>query len=245
MTEQEPNPLPETTLPEMNAAEVAQDTEEQPMIEVHTPHEGIHTWKDAFIHIGIIVVGLLIAVGLDRTVVYFEHRHQLQEAREQLLAEQNVHREDLQWDINAVQNLNAQLDNDMALLREHQSKHTPLGSKLYYSWDWRRFPEGAWQAVQQNGTLSLMSYEELEQYDFLYSLSDRQRDAVIEFGTQIEIAAAIAERAPDGNLSPQDTEDLIRATSEAKGKLAYAAKLFGYDEKYRMPIIDRIESEHR
>ena len=32
-----------------------------PVIEVHEPHEGVHSWKDALIHIAIIVVGLLIA----------------------------------------------------------------------------------------------------------------------------------------------------------------------------------------
>ena len=31
------------------------------MIEVHPPHESVHTIKDVLIHIAIIVVGLLIA----------------------------------------------------------------------------------------------------------------------------------------------------------------------------------------
>jgi hypothetical protein len=39
--------------------------EAQPMQEIHSPHEGVHTWKDAFIHIGIICVGLLLAIGLE------------------------------------------------------------------------------------------------------------------------------------------------------------------------------------
>ena len=38
-----------------------------PMLEVHAPHESLHTWKGFFIHIATICVGLLIAVGLEQT----------------------------------------------------------------------------------------------------------------------------------------------------------------------------------
>ena len=51
-----------------------------PMLDVHAPHETVHTWKSFLTHIAAIVVGLLIAVGLEQTVEFFHHRHQ----REQL-----------------------------------------------------------------------------------------------------------------------------------------------------------------
>ena len=38
------------------------------MLDVHPPHEAAHTWKDFFIHIATIVVGLLIAVSFEQTV---------------------------------------------------------------------------------------------------------------------------------------------------------------------------------
>jgi hypothetical protein len=52
-----------------------------PMHEVHAAHQTIHSWKDFFIHIATISVGLLIAVGLEQTVEAFHHHHQ----REQLI----------------------------------------------------------------------------------------------------------------------------------------------------------------
>ena len=58
-----------------------------PMLDVHAPHEVVHTWKDFFIHIATIAIGLLIAIGLEQTVEFFHHRHQLREAREQLSVE--------------------------------------------------------------------------------------------------------------------------------------------------------------
>jgi len=38
------------------------------MIDVHPPHEPVHTWKSFLIHIATIVVGLFIAV-----VISFSH----------------------------------------------------------------------------------------------------------------------------------------------------------------------------
>ena len=50
------------------------------MIEVHPPHENVHTWRQFLIHIAAITIGLLIAIGLEQTVEYFHHRHQLVDA---------------------------------------------------------------------------------------------------------------------------------------------------------------------
>ncbi len=46
------------------------------ILEPHAPHEAIQTWRGFFIHIATIVVGLIIAVGLEQAVEYFHHRHQ-------------------------------------------------------------------------------------------------------------------------------------------------------------------------
>ena len=56
----------------------------RPMLDVHAPHESIHTWKDFSIHIATIVVGLLIAVCLEQSVEAIHHRHQVHEFREQM-----------------------------------------------------------------------------------------------------------------------------------------------------------------
>ena len=53
------------------------------MLDVHPPHEAAHTWKDFFIHIATIVIGLLIAIGLEQTV---EMVHRASERRELLRA---------------------------------------------------------------------------------------------------------------------------------------------------------------
>jgi hypothetical protein len=66
---------PAATLPA--DAKVNSDPEiSHPMLDVHAPHESIHTWKGFVIHIATITIGLLIAIGLEQLVEYFHHRHQ-------------------------------------------------------------------------------------------------------------------------------------------------------------------------
>jgi hypothetical protein len=51
-----------------------------------------------------------------------------------------------------------------------------------------------------------------------------------ELGARMELAAAIARRSPDGNLTPRDIEELTAATSEAQAKLAYSTLLLRLEE---------------
>jgi len=44
------------------------------MLDVHAPHNTVHTWKDFFVHLGTIAIGLLIAIGLEQSVEALHHR---------------------------------------------------------------------------------------------------------------------------------------------------------------------------
>jgi hypothetical protein len=57
------------------------------MLDVHAPHEVLHTWKGFFIHIATIVVGLFIAVALEQSVEALHRRHEVAALREDLHAE--------------------------------------------------------------------------------------------------------------------------------------------------------------
>jgi hypothetical protein len=69
------------------------------MLDVHPPHHAASTWRDFFIHIATIVIGLLIAIGLKQAVEYFHHRHQAHHARELILEEVDANRANLEKNI--------------------------------------------------------------------------------------------------------------------------------------------------
>lgn len=195
------------------------------MLDVHPPHESAHSWKDFFIHIATIVVGLLIAVGLEQTVEYFHHRSELREARAQLAEERDINARVLDEDADFVKQMRADLAADMAALREREANpSTPLAGRLRYDWNTYATVSGAWDAVDRSGVLSLMPERETRAYSYRYKVMEAFLQVSIGFNTQMEIAAAIAKRDPDGNLTPADVRDLIVATSEAQGRLELESK---------------------
>jgi hypothetical protein len=64
-----------------------QAEKESAMIDVHAPHGGIHTWRDFWIHLGTIALGLLIALGLEQGVEWMHHLHQRHQLEQDLHAE--------------------------------------------------------------------------------------------------------------------------------------------------------------
>ena len=70
-----------------------------PMLDVHAPHQTVHTWKDFRIHIAAITIGLLMALGLESTVEWLHHRHQAQQALELLRQELDQNRKVLKADM--------------------------------------------------------------------------------------------------------------------------------------------------
>lgn len=56
-------------------------------MEVHAPEHSIHTWREFLIHMGAIILGLLIAIGLEQSVEWLHHRHQRHQLEEDVRAE--------------------------------------------------------------------------------------------------------------------------------------------------------------
>ena len=57
------------------------------MIDVHPPHHAAATRREFFTHIATIVIGLLIAIGLEQSVEALHHHHQRHQFEADLRAE--------------------------------------------------------------------------------------------------------------------------------------------------------------
>ncbi len=75
------------------------------MLDVHPAHHAASTWRDFFIHIATIVLGLLIAVGLEQTVEFFHHRHQVHQIADALREESLENRAIGQYDLALIKQL--------------------------------------------------------------------------------------------------------------------------------------------
>jgi hypothetical protein len=200
------------------------------MTDVPSVHPVTHHWRDFFVQIAAIAIGLLLALALDRVVGYFHERHQLAQARRDLKLEieQNVHA----WEKNTaeLQRIQKELETDLTIIQALQSKSLVTG-KLDYSEDFYATIDGPWQAVRQNGSLSLMPNDEIQTYAWFHEILTYLMDAMHAVEPVMKIGGSLAGRAPLDKLTARDLDELASKTSEAQGRLAVLGMFLHYEEQ--------------
>ena len=198
------------------------------MIDIHPPHQPVHTWKDFLIHMSAICLGLLIAIGLEQSVEYIHQRRELRVARDEMRAEIDDDNVIAERNMQSIHDLQARLNSNMALLLAHRGTDKPLTGKLDFTWSFTKTRYAALKSTLPSGVLSLMPHRELEEYDYIYAVNEIVMIQAQDWGNSVEVAKAIASRSPDGQLSPQDTNELITAISQTQGQLAFTERLISF-----------------
>jgi hypothetical protein len=189
------------------------------MLDVHPPHRPTHTCKDFFIHIAIIVVGLLIAVGIEQTVEAI-HRHEVvAETSKALRAERVQNR--LAYAANAAWwRLNIEeLKNDMLVLKFLQlhpgTPEEKLPGVLLYGKYSEDVALSAWKTAQQNGVTQWMPHNEVESDTLLYEYLERGDTAAGELWEDVLKAREYASRDPDlSHMTPAQIEKQMAVTQD-------------------------------
>jgi hypothetical protein len=190
------------------------------MLDVHPAHHAATTWRDFFIHIATIVIGLLIAVGLEQTVEAIHHRHQLHLAREAIYEELMHDHAAIQYDVAALRTAEQAMRSNAILLQSPQPESAP-GSALDYTWDLHYLRDDAWQDAKSSGAAGFMAPTERAQVAYVYSgIVDRERAFAISYLTDTNIAKSIAHRAATiDKLTPQDRDQLLKISAETEGQI--------------------------
>jgi len=156
------------------------------MLDVHAPHEPINSWKGFVLHIATIVIGLLIAVGLEQTVEYFHHRHQIREAREALAAEheENIRRyqDNVHGHLLRLANHNSDQRVLRYLLAHPGTPQDRLPGVMTFGEITLGEPvEAAWSTVEHSEVASLLPPAELRDLATEYKELERESQAFHEF----------------------------------------------------------------
>ena len=141
-------------------------------MDVHAPHESVHTWKSFFIHIAIITIGLLIAICLEKTVEYFHHRHQAREGVAGLLREVNENRETLQKDTKINEWAERQHRADLGVLRRLRAGALKPGDRLIFIRPYVLLVDSAWKIVHESDAAPYIPYDLMVIYGSLYDAQE-------------------------------------------------------------------------
>ncbi len=149
------------------------------MLDVHPPGEPIHTRKGFVLHIATIVIGLLIALGLEQTVEYLHHRHEIREARAALAAEHDENIRRYHDNVRAHLLRLANQSNDQRVLRyllaHPDTPQDKLPGVMTFGEITLAEPvEAAWSTVERSEVASLLPPAELRSLAMEYKELDRE-----------------------------------------------------------------------
>jgi len=150
------------------------------MIDIHPPHHAPMTKREFFIHLFIVVLGILIAIGLEQTVEYLHHRHQRHQLEEDLRAEMQMNNEFLSRDYDYLVATRDWAANQAQTIQAAIATHTT--SHLAYQPPPRNFDlyvlpnDSVWQHASESGIASLLPREEAQSYTLLYRFRARLFD---------------------------------------------------------------------
>ena len=136
-------------------------------MDVHPPHEPIHTARDFFLHLFTITVGLLIALSLEAAVEHLHNRHLLHTAESNLGAELHDNRTLLASDERYLDQTQQQIEDGLMILTAVKAGKPDAG-ELSHHWEWNSPQSAAWETARNNGALALMSYDDAESYAVIY-----------------------------------------------------------------------------
>ena len=142
-------------------------------MEIHGPEGHLQSFRDVLVHLGIVTVGILIALGLEQTVEWFHERQQVAEANEMLAQEIRENRNVLgayAAKLPAIRDAALGALDEITGMLQKKSKPT-AGLTLIY--DEAQLRNTAWTTAEAAGAFTHMPYGELSRYAATYRMQDQ------------------------------------------------------------------------
>jgi hypothetical protein len=204
---------------------------------VHPPSEPVHGWRDFFIHLATITIGLLIALSMEGFVEWQHHRNLLHEAERSLQVEIASNSQNLQANLADVRKNRDTLAQDVVMLRKIianpkvPNKDTPM-----VNFNIGSFSDVSWKTAQSTGALSYMPYASAHEYSDIYD----QQNVVYSAETDAtrDLVLSVAPLINQARVAPQITPEdaaLVKQRIEVLQAQTYIIEslILELDKKYK------------
>jgi hypothetical protein len=191
------------------------------MLDVHPPHHSANTWRDFLIHIATIVVGLLIAIGLEQSVEYVHHLHQRHQLQQDL-REEAEKRAPLNG--SNEQSIVASMQWNREILQAARAAATSGGFVTFVLPPRPQAPQlsrpeaAAWDAAKASGMTAELSRQEVEAWDRVNyygevceHIQDDRQHAIQNLRAVADRLGIALDPGTTLRLKPADRDELMRA----------------------------------
>jgi hypothetical protein len=192
-----------------------------PMLDVHAPHQTVHTWKDFLIHIAAITIGLLMALGLESTVEWLHHRHQAQQALELLRQELDQNRKVLEADIAEGDRMELNHRKALAVLHRLRAGSLRPDDHLVFIRTYNDFRSSAWKVVHESGAAAYIPSNLMKRYGVIYDAQQGINEAAAAVYVDLQKATSVLNtEQPNPNQAEDDRLQREVETADARDDFA-------------------------
>jgi hypothetical protein len=139
-------------------------------MEIHTPDAPVHSVRDFIVHLLMISVGVLIALGAEGIVEAIHHHHVVEQARSNLVAEMRSNHETLDDNLPKLkkneQLLSQTIEDLQKLKADRKFKTRDINMNLNFF----ILSDSSWRTAQATGALALMNYQQAEEWAGYYDV---------------------------------------------------------------------------
>ena len=176
-------------------------------MEIHAPHEPILSFREFLVHLSMVTVGILIALGLEQSVEAY-HRHELaEEAKSNMTTEIADNKRELDTHLSGLDKIQKQRDDDLKVIDQllaHQHLHE-LSMGLSFSGP--SLNSASWTTASSVGALAYMEYGTVKRFAEVYKLQELyerlQNDEINDVQKGVGLLASLRdgpEKVSDGEL---------------------------------------------
>jgi len=183
-------------------------------MDIHAPHQPVHSWRDFFTHIVIITIGLFLALMLEAGVDWLHHRHIVREARANIREEIESNHQNAQKDLTFIQQDIDRIHSNIDAIHRLRADSKNFHGSLTYSMEFSSFDAAAWTTAQDTGALGFMPYREVQDDAGLYTEQQRLNEQAVELFHRESLAMTpvfMEDNATD--LTPARIESMLHDTA--------------------------------
>jgi hypothetical protein len=212
-------------------------------MEIHTPEAPVHSVRDFVVHLLMISLGVLIALGAEGVVEFVHHRHLVEQARSNLMAEMRENHRTLDDNLPKLkkneQLLQQTLEDLQKLKTNRQAKTRDINLNLNFF----SLSDTSWRTAEATGALALMNYAQAEDFAGYYDIQNMLNRLVFSLeDTWLDMTAAFNPLGSDPTkMDDRQLDEVQRRVQLSLGRLLavenigrslddlYAKKLKGGD----------------
>ncbi|HEX3949783.1 MAG TPA: hypothetical protein VHW95_08040 [Steroidobacteraceae bacterium] len=190
-------------------------------MDVHPTHHAPLSWRDFFLQLLMITIGLFIALTLQAGVESLHHRHLVRDARENLSREIESNHKRYTENVQALDKNRRQLAQNIDQLRDLRSGKPIDESALHWGWDWNSYSEASWKTARDTGAVTYMNSDLVNAYTEVYTQQEYVNAEAIAIVDDEPKSAAPLRVAKDlAALSPGEVQSMLIGLAEADVRLA-------------------------